>query len=333
VAVGTTNLTVHAGSFTSPVFALQVTASTTSGVLGNNQFDSSGDTFAGSEVAPYAVSPPTASSVSFFNLNLPTGFTYPAGSLYDVILVLAPTPTTQATSAVCSGTYVGTGTSSDVGWHQFSPNGSGCGTLPASTAYWIGTVTNQGGPIGLGFWDCNGGSAGCAGSAPTSGNGTYPFFAASVNYGTYTAMPTAMNATTASGGTGLQVSLFATLSTPNPTLTGGFQTNTGNINSLTVGGTVQMEAFCDYSNGQSLQCFPTPDAFGNTVTSWSSSNTSVIMEGAVGSSHPGLVTAIGAGTANSQATLTGGVAANIWTFTITSGVSKAPPGGGGRKHH
>jgi hypothetical protein len=333
VAVGSTNLTVHAGSFTSPAFSVKVTAATTSGVLGNNQFDSSGDTFAGSEVATYAVSPPTASSVSFFNLYLPTGFTYPAGSLYDVILVLAPTSTTQSSTALCSGTYVATGTSSDVGWHQFGPNGSGCGTLPASTAYWIGTVTNQGGPIGLGFWDCNGGSAGCNGSAPTSGNGTYPFYFVSVNYGTYTGMPTAMIASTAPGGTGLQASLFATLSTPNPTLTGGFQTNVGNVNTLTVGGTVQMQAFCNYSNGQSLQCFPTPDAFGNTVTSWSSSNTGIITDGGVGSTHPGLVTAIGAGTANSLATFTGGVASNVWTFTITSGSGNAPPGNGGGKRH
>jgi len=218
VAAGTSILTVQAGDFTSkPGVTLTVTAasasapaSTSAATLGNNQYDVAGVTYPGAMNAIYAVTGTAADgyNVATLNFYLPSGYTYTAGSKWDAVLVLAPTPTTQATSALCSATYTTVGTSADFGWHAL--NVTGCGILPMSTAYWVGVVENEPGPIGQGFSDCGGS---CNGGVPKSNSGTFPYTAALVNYGVYTGMSTVMYPTTQPGDTGYQPSQYATLTT------------------------------------------------------------------------------------------------------------------------
>jgi hypothetical protein len=216
VAAGTSILTVQAGSFTSdPGFELTtaaspVTTTTSAAVLGNNQYTIAGVTYPGAMNAIYAVTGTAADgyNVATLNFYLPSGYTYTAGSKWDAVLVLAPTPNTQATSALCSATYTTTGTSTDYGWHAL--NVAGCGTLPMSTAYWVGVVENEAGPIGQGFSNCGGS---CSGGVPTSNIGTYPYAAALVSYGVYKGMSTVMYPTTEGGSTGYQPSQYATLTT------------------------------------------------------------------------------------------------------------------------
>jgi hypothetical protein len=214
VAAGTSILTVQAGDFSSnPGFTLTTaaaaaTTSTTAAILGNNQYDVAGVTYQGAENAIYAVTGTAANgyNVATLNFYLPSGYTYTAGSKWDVVLVLAPTPNTQATSALCSATYTTTGTSADFGWHSLAA--TGCGTLAMSTAYWLGVVENEPGPIGEGFSNCGGS---CSGNIPTSNVGTFPYTTALVTYGVYKGMSTVMYPTTAPGLTGYQPSQYATL--------------------------------------------------------------------------------------------------------------------------
>lgn len=318
VAVGFTNITVHAGAFTSPIFQLQVTPATTGNILGSNQFDFSGQNFANAFVATYACAPSNPSSVNALNLYLPAG-TYPAATPYDVLIVPATSSTTMGSAAICSGTYMTTGTGSDVGWHAISPKGGGCGIIAASSCYWVGDVT-PGNGVGQGFSDCDNGTASCTGAPPTHGVGTYHFGFNGVNYGVYTNMPATM---TFSGN--YQVSAYADLSTPNPTLIGGFLGNLGNVNTLVEGQSIQFAAFCSYSDGTSSQCYPTPDQYGNTAVSFSSSNTSIIMVTA-----GGLATGVGTGAANVTGTLTSS-STSPWTITVSAPPSQAPPASGGRK--
>jgi len=185
-------------------------ASTSTATLGNNQYDVAGVTYPGAMNAIYAVTGTATGgyNVTTLNFYLPSGYTYTAGSKWDAVLVLAPTPTTQATSALCSATYTTVGTSADFGWHAL--NVAGCGILPISTAYWVGVVENEPGPIGQGFSDCGGS---CTGGVPTSNSGTFPYTAALVNYGVYKGMSTVMYPTTQPGDTGYQPSQYATLTT------------------------------------------------------------------------------------------------------------------------
>jgi hypothetical protein len=217
VAAGTSILTAEAGAFSSnPGFDLTVPATTavTTGagtspaILGNNDYTVAGVTYPGAMNAIYAVTGTTTGgyNVSTLNFYLPSGYTYTAGSKWDVLLVLAPTLTTQASSALCSATYTTTGTSTDAGWHALTA--TGCGTLAKSTAYWVGVTENEAGPIGQGFSNCGGS---CSGGAPTSNTGTYPYDVAFVNYGAYTGMSTVMYAATAPGSTGYQPSQYATM--------------------------------------------------------------------------------------------------------------------------
>ena len=188
------------------------TVTTSAATLGNNQYDIAGVTYPNSLNAVYAVTGAAAAGYNVTNLNfyLPSGYTYTAGSKWDVVLVLAPTPSTQATSALCSATYTTSGTSADTGWHLL--NVTGCGVLPRSTAYWVGVVENEPGPIGQGFWDCGGS---CNGGVPASSSGTYAYSFASVNYGVYKGMSTEMSPTMQPGKTGYQPSQYATLTTVN----------------------------------------------------------------------------------------------------------------------
>jgi hypothetical protein len=116
-----------------------------------------------------------------------------------------------------------------------------------------------------------------------------------------------------------------------PTLTGGYLGTPGSVNTMTVGGTLQFSAFCQYSNSTTTNC-SVADIYGNAVTQWLSSNTSEVTVGAVGSANPGLATAIAAGSPNIQAYV-GAVHLNEWVLDISNpavsltGLSIATTGG------
>ena len=101
----------------------------------------------------------------------------------------------------------------------------------------------------------------------------------------------------------------------------------GSANTMFIGGTLQFSANCVYSDGSTTSC-SYPDTHGNQVTAWSSSNTAVVTV-----NSGGLATAVAAGTANIQATVTGGKVSSVWTLTISaspvtfSSVSLATTGG------
>jgi hypothetical protein len=98
----------------------------------------------------------------------------------DCVVIAAAGTTTTASSVLCHGTYTET----------TSPNAfvsiplTGCGTLAASTGYWIGINTNDN-SVQAGFYNCGGSCTGSAGSA------TYQAWYETVTYGTYTGLPTA----------------------------------------------------------------------------------------------------------------------------------------------
>lgn len=98
-----------------------------------------------------------------------------------------------------------------------------------------------------------------------------------------------------------------------PTLTSCSQTNSGSVNTLTVGGaTVQQVGKCTYSSvPTTTTCSPGNDTYGNTITAWGSTNTAIISVSA-----SGIVTAVGPGTASVTATATGGLACSAYGFTV-----------------
>lgn len=103
-----------------------------------------------------------------------------AGDKIDCIIVAASSPTKTTATVLCHATYTETSTAPN-GWVTLPM--TGCGTLPANTAYWIGINTNDGG-VSNGYYDCGGTCSGAAGSA------TYPNYYEPLNYGTYSALPT-----------------------------------------------------------------------------------------------------------------------------------------------
>ena len=101
----------------------------------------------------------------------------------------------------------------------------------------------------------------------------------------------------------------------------------GGLNTLSIGGTVQMIVTCHYSDGSTSGC-NTTDAHGNAVTNWASSTGNVTI------SSTGLATGAGVGTSVISATVTGGFTTSPGvTLTITgtaltlSSVSLATAGG------
>lgn len=104
-----------------------------------------------------------------------------------------------------------------------------------------------------------------------------------------------------------------------PVFTGCHQTNTGSVNTLIVGQTVQQVGLCSYITPTPDQtCSPGADMFGNTITSWGSSGTAGVISV---NSSTGLVTAIGVGVgANATALATGSVNCSMWTFSVTNPV-------------
>lgn len=98
--------------------------------------------------------------------------------------------------------------------------------------------------------------------------------------------------------------------TGGPSLTGGFQGNTGSINTLAVGASpIQQTAHGSYTDSVNRTL---PDAFGNTAV-WSSSDFTILNV-----TTTGLVSCIKAGSANSKVSSSpGGVAFNVWGWTCT----------------
>ncbi len=159
--------------------------------LGTNAYSTLGFDNANYINATYAVTGSafngyTVSSCSFFQ---PTG-TVTQGANIDCGLILAPTPTTKSSSWLCHATYTNPSNSGAGAWITVSI--SGCGTLPAGTAYWIATDSNDTHPsFPYGFWNCG---SSCNGSAPTVGTGTYSYRYSAATYGVYTGMSSSMTA-------------------------------------------------------------------------------------------------------------------------------------------
>ena len=157
--------------------------------LGTNAYSTAGADYANFINATYAVTGSnadgyTVGSCSFYQ---PTG-TVTQGAKIDCGVVLAPTPTTQSSSWLCHATYTNPSSHGAGAWITVTL--SGCGTLPANTAYWIATDSNDTNPaFPYGFWNCGGS---CNGGAPAAGTGTYGYRYISATYGQYTGMGTSM---------------------------------------------------------------------------------------------------------------------------------------------
>lgn len=100
-------------------------------------------------------------------------------------------------------------------------------------------------------------------------------------------------------------------------------------NTLNVGQTIQQVATCQYAGPTTDQCSPGPDANGSSVSTWEIlTTTGVVTIGAVGSAHPGLVTAVGPGTVNTRLFVTqGGVVqpeCGQWTWTVNATPAATP---------
>ena len=139
------------------------------------------------------------------------------------------------------------------------------------------------------------------------------------------------NLSAVAGGITSSPLLTLTVTAAPPTLTGGYLGTPGSTNTMTVGGTLQFSAYCQYSNGTTTNC-TVPDIYGNGVTQWVSSNTAEVTVGAVDSGGPGLVTAVAAGSPNIQAYV-GTVHLNEWVLYVSNpavsltGLSLATTGG------
>jgi hypothetical protein len=93
------------------------------------------------------------------------------------------------------------------------------------------------------------------------------------------------------------------------TVASAYLGNKTNSTSMITGGTLQFSAYAVYTDGTTGTL---PDAYGNKVTLWNTSNHAYARVSTLG--H---VTAMGAGTVNVQATV-GTVKSSLWTVTITT---------------
>jgi hypothetical protein len=303
--------------------------------LGTNAYDYAGDTYTGFINMNYGVTGTAAGGYTPGTCYITLPGISTAGAHWDCVLTLAPTPTTQASSALCSARYTTTGTEGTQPTIAISM--APCPKLPADTAYWLGSTTDGSGAVPQGFTACG---TGCTGIAPVYGSGTYPYYFQAVTFGTYTNMNTALVNTV-----NRQVSQYLTLTTPavtSPavgltvtatpaTLTSVTLSAAGGSTTMIVGGTLQISATCHYSDGSTTSC-QVADIHGNAVTAWTSSNTAVATIGAVGSASPGLVTAVAPGSVTIQATV-GSLHSSTYALTDSApavsltGVSLATMGG------
>ena len=325
VAAGSTNLT--AAVIPAPA------------MLGSNVFNTAGSTYPDYINYNYGVTgtAPGTYTPGACQLYVPS-MSWTAGQFIDCILTLATSPTTQASSAFCTGRFTTTGSSWPGGFISISM--ASCPGLAGDTAFWLGNQTNIPGPVGQGFNNCGGGS-GCNGVVPTQGSGTYGYrYVANPTLGNYTGMTT-----TLLGAGAAQVSEYLTLTTnpitsanlpltltaPPPTLVSAYLTASGS--SLVVPNTLQMAANCHYSSGPDQDC-TVADIYGDAVSQWNTSDPTKATIDAVGSASPGLVTAVAAGTASITAAIGGtGPTSTAYPITITNaavtltGVSLSTAGG------
>jgi hypothetical protein len=288
--------------------------------LGTNAYDYAGVTYSGYINEDYGVTGTAAGQYTpgtcYITLpGIPT-----AGAHWDCVLTLAPTPTTESASALCSGRYTTTGTEGTSPTIAISM--ASCPKLGPDTAYWLGSTTDGSGAVPQGFTACG---TGCAGMAPVYGSGTYPYYFQANPFGVYTNMITSL----VTGGNH-QVSQYLTLTTPavaSPalgltvtaapaTLSSVTLSATGSATTMIVGGTLQISATCHYSDGSTTSC-QVADIHGNAVSAWTSSNTAEATIGAVGSASPGLVTAVAPGSVTIQATV-GSIHSGTYGLTISA---------------
>ena len=311
VAAGSTNLTA---SVTPSMVTSQwgQTGYSAAGATNSAYINSTYFVF-GSQPGGYAG---TGGTCSFY---LPAG-TLTNGSLFDCGLIPAPTPTTQASSWLCWGTYTVSSTTAPGAFVTVPMNSCG-GTIADGTAEWVAVATNSPGSPSIGFDNCG---SSCSGSAPTLGNGTYPYRTVAVPYGTRTGMPTAMLPT----GSTLQESQYVTMGQPailsntvaltvtgaTPRLVSAYLTSAGSVSTITVGGTLQFAARCVYSDGSTTDC-TVADIYGNAVTIWTTGDAAEATISAVGSADPGLVTAVAAGTPNISANI-GSLVSSAFPLTV-----------------
>lgn len=285
---------------------LGASAGNTTANLGVSNENQAGLNHSGALNSQYMVTGPSGAgySVNSCTFFLAAG-TQTSGAHWDCGLVAAPTPTSQSTSYLCHATYTTSGTT--------SPNAfvtiplTGCGTLPANSAYWLAMSTDQS-SAPEGFYDCGG--AGCTGSAPSTGVGTYPCAYTGVTYGTYVGMNPTMNL--GCGSAGWQSSQYVSLSTTATvtaptipltinsaavTLTGVTIAMTGGAVSIPIGGSLQIVATCFYSDFTNDVCTST-DPHGNVAGNYLSSNTTIASVTNAG----GLIQGLAAGTASFTAT-------------------------------
>jgi uncharacterized protein YjdB len=320
---GTGNVTGVAAGSTN----LSASVTPAPGQLGTNLYTTAGHTANGYINYTYAVTGTATFTPTTCSIYMSGAQT--VGDFWDCLLVLAPTPTTQASSPICTARYTitsATGPGANVSFPI-----TGCGTLPPNTAVWVGSTTNQPGTPAQGFNNCGGS---CAGGVPTQGSGTYPYYYVPNTFGTYTGMTTQLIA-----GGATQTSQYVTVTAPPvtsanlpltvnaapPTLVSAYLTASGN--SLVVPNTLQMAAKCHYSSGADQDC-TVADIYGDAVTSWASSD---VTKATVNTS--GLVTAVAAGTPGITAVINGGPSSTSYSITITNpsvaltGVSLSTAGG------
>jgi hypothetical protein len=180
-------------------------------------------------------------------------------------------------------------------------------------------------PASESFWPSV--SGGVAISTVTSGasiyyttNGTTPTSGSTLYTG-----PIAVSSTTTiqaigikSGDTNSPVA-SATYTAAPPALTGCFQGNSGNVNTISTGGaTVQQLVTAEYSTGNLTLPTSGPDANGTSISAWTSQHPATL-----GVSSSGVISGVAAGTANSQVQVSqlGGApfTCNPWTWTVSSG--------------
>jgi hypothetical protein len=320
---GTGNVTgVTAGSTN-----LSASVTPAPGQLGTNLYTTAGYTANGYINYTYAVTGTATFTPTTCSIYMSGAQT--VGAYWDCLLVLAPTPTTQASSPICTARY--TITSSTGPGANVSFPIAGCGTIPPNTAVWVGSTTNQPGTPAQGFNNCGGS---CAGGVPTQGSGTYPYYYVPNTFGTYTGMTTQLIA-----GGALQTSQYVTVTAPPvtsanlpltvnaapPTLVSAYLT--ASASSLVVRNTLQMAAECHYTTGPDQDC-TVADIYGDKVTSWASSD---VTKATVNPS--GLVTAVAAGTVGITAVINGGPRSTSYSITVTNpavaltGVSLSTAGG------
>jgi hypothetical protein len=320
---GTGNVTGVAAGSTN----LSASVTPAPGQLGTNLYTTAGHTASGYINYTYAVTGTATFTPTTCSIYMSGAQT--VGAFWDCLLVLAPTPTTQASSPICTARYTIT-SSTGPGANVTFPI-TGCGTIPPNTAVWVGSTTNQPGTPAQGFNNCGGS---CAGGIPTQGSGTYPYYFVPNTFGTYTGMTTQLLA-----GGAVQTSQYVTVTAPPvtsanlpltvnaapPTLMSAYLTASGS--SLVVPNTLQMAAECQYSSGPDHDC-TVADIYGDKVTSWASSD---VTKATV--SPSGLVTAVAAGNPGVTAVINGGPSSSSYSITITNpsvaltGVSLSTAGG------